>query len=101
MEALKVIKDVSLKYLRWEKGKLPNLAISKNNQCSFYGNLFACKRSKSHSTLATDIFFLFYSNCLFRPSQTITSELIISELIINMDLVVASLLEFDICPPLI
>lgn len=55
MKALKVMQDVSLKCSGWEKGKLPNLAISENDQCSFYGIVFAHNRNKCHFTLATDI----------------------------------------------
>lgn len=56
MKTLKVMRDVSLKCLGWEKGKLPDLAISKNNQHSLYGIVFAYNRNKCHFTVATDIF---------------------------------------------
>lgn len=63
--------------------------------------MFLLKRESS--VILNHTFFpVFYFSCLFRSSQTACmSELISSELITNTDLVIASLLEFNICLPVI
>lgn len=56
--------------------------------------------TESNVILHDTLFPLF--NCLFRSRQTAhMSELISRELITNTDLVIASLLEFNICLPVI
>lgn len=90
--------ETNVRYLGWEKDKLANLATSKQKSVHLMALFLLI--TESNAILHYTFFLLF--NCLFRSSQTsCMSELISSELITNMDLVIASLLEFNICLPVI
>lgn len=80
MKELNATQDFSLKCSVWEKDKVPDLVISKNNQHSFRGVVSAHRSNKCIFALVTDIFPLLYFGCLFRPNETTCmSELISSE----------------------